>query len=508
MALALSLFALAACAAHTVERRLVTPDQAATLDGKSPFLKAHLRSGYVYVLSSWSWSDSTSRLSATGKLFDADRKEVRSGTFVLPGDSVALFETNVTKLSKGTAALAVMTGITAGVAIACATNPKACFGSCPTFYVPDTTGEPLLQAEGFSASIAPGLEAVDVDALYRARLTSRDFTIRLSNEALETHVLRYVDVLAAPRPPHGRVFSGVDGSFYAATEIAAPDSCRAAEGDCRPALASFDARERSVTSDSSNLAARETIDLEFQSPPAGPQGLVIAARQSLMTTFLIYQALAYMGNDATRWLASIPVRGKQPSTTAEDLMAKLLGKIDVLVPDSAGQWRIVGQTGETGPIATDTKIIPLPAGTRGPLHVRLQLTKGLWRLDWVSLAALGSPVVPERIRPIGVRVDSGVRPDVRERFVSRSEALVTLPGDEYFLDYHLPADPSTLELFIETRGYYLEWMRREWIADQNAAAVRRLLLDPGGMLMALAPAYKKQEAAMEAAFWASRYAKH
>jgi hypothetical protein len=47
-ALAVTLFVVAACAAHTVERRLVTPDQVQTLDGKSAFLKAHLRRGYVY----------------------------------------------------------------------------------------------------------------------------------------------------------------------------------------------------------------------------------------------------------------------------------------------------------------------------------------------------------------------------------------------------------------------------------------------------------------------------
>jgi len=90
---------------------------------------------------------------------------------------------------------------------------------------------------------------------------------------------------------------------------------------------------------------------------------------------------------------------------------------------------------------------------------------------------------------------------------SRSQPLVTLPGDEYLLDYHLPADPASLELFVETRGYYLEWMRREWLADQSATVFRGLLLDPAGALTRLAPAYKNQEAAMEAAFWASRYVK-
>jgi hypothetical protein len=60
-------------------------------------------------------------------------------------------------------------------------------------------------------------------------------------------------------------------------------------------------------------------------------------------------------------------------------------------------------------------------------------------------------------------------------------------------------------VFLESRGYYLEWMRREWIEEQNARAARQLLLDPAAMLRALAPAYKRQEGTMENAFWNSRY---
>ena len=151
--------AIAACA-RVVTRQLVRPEQAATLDHKSPFLKAHLRSGYVYVLQEWSWSDSSGTVSGFGTLYDTDRHPVGPAARVtLPRDSAALFETNVSHLSGSAVALTVMAGVTAAVAIGCAFNPKACFGSCPTFYAPDSSGRSVLQAEGFSASIAPALEA-------------------------------------------------------------------------------------------------------------------------------------------------------------------------------------------------------------------------------------------------------------------------------------------------------------------------------------------------------------
>ena len=53
-----------------------------------------------------------------------------------------------------------------------------------------------------------------------------------------------------------------------------------------------------------------------------------------------------------------------------------------------------------------------------------------------------------------------------------------MPGDELQLDYRLPEHPERLELFLEARGYYLEWMRREWMAETNPRAAARLLLDP------------------------------
>lgn len=37
--------------------------------------------------------------------------------------------------------------------------------------------------------------------------------------------------------------------------------------------------------------------------------------------------------------------------------------------------------------------------------------------------------------------------------------------------------------------------------------MKRLLLDPRGMLRSLAPAYKRQEAGMDSLFWESRYVK-
>src|SRR5437870_3045080 len=180
---------LALGCAHRLDRTLVGPRDAKTLDAKAPYLKAHLRSGYVYVLSDWHADSGGAVLRGRGQLLDANRAPVAEGVFRFPTDSVALFETNVVRGSGANTALTIMAGVTAAVAGICIANPKTCFGSCPTFYAPDSSGESL-QAEAFSSSIAPALEATDVDMLYHARPRARDFVLRMTNEALETHVIR------------------------------------------------------------------------------------------------------------------------------------------------------------------------------------------------------------------------------------------------------------------------------------------------------------------------------
>ncbi|HET9707434.1 MAG TPA: hypothetical protein VFP39_03930 [Gemmatimonadales bacterium] len=502
--------ALALGCIHRVERRIVPADQAATLDGKSAYLKAHLKNGSVYLLTGWHADSGGRVIRGTGQLLDANRTVLSSGDFRFPSDSVALFETNVIKQSSATSALTIMAGVTAVVAGICAANPKTCFGSCPTFYAPDSAGRSVLQAEGFSASIAPALEATDVDMLYASRPAQRDFTIHVTNEALETHVIRRANLLALERPSGGRVFATPDGAYFQATHLTAPSSCSASEGDCLAALAQFDGVQRSSRTDSVDLGTREAIDLVFDSVPQGRLGLVVASRQTLLTTYLLYQALAYLGNDAGTFLASLESGGPELRRRVHGI-TDLLGKIEVMVPDAHGDWVPVGATGETGPIAVDTKVVPLPsAPVPGPRRIRLRLTRGLWRIDYVALAALGDSVLPLRIVPTVVRHDGVIDSDATRALTDSTgqRPLTTFPGDAYDIVYRLPPSPARYELFLESRGYYLEWLRREWLPEADPVKAARMAFDPAGMLRELAPQFKAVEPNLEHLFWSSRYVHH
>jgi hypothetical protein len=500
---AIALGAVVACSGERpLNRQLVTPDQAGHIDAKaSPVLKAHMKDGRLYVFSTWTVSETARTVSGEAHLLGVDRAHPAAGHYTVAIADVALFETNdPPSTSSVIAPMAVVTGLSLAVTAACLVNPKACFGSCPTFYVSD--GErPVLQAEGFSDSIAPSLEATDVDALYRARPRGRALAVRMTNEALETHVVKQVEILTVPRPAGGRVFRDGDDGFYGATALRAPTACAAPEGDCTDAVRAFDGRERTSLTDGADLATREELTLDFPDGAAATRGVVIAARQTLLTTYLLYQALAYLGTKAVAALAELERNAVYKDTVLA--AHRRLGAIEVLLPDGAGGWRKVGEAFETGPLAVDTHLVRLPPLPTGPTRIKLRLTKGNWRLDWVALADLGPRLEPARLEP---RAIAGKTDDGRAVTPRPGETIVTMPGDAYTFDFELPEHPERYELFLSSRGYYLEWIRREWLAEESATRATLLFAAPSVALRLLAPAYKRQEAGMERLFWGSRYA--
>jgi hypothetical protein len=179
---------LSGCKASRVDRDIISPESFRTssistiqnLKNISPFMKVHMLNGNLYVFSSWNTDDARSIITGNATLYNSARDSLSQQTFTIGLDSIALLETNVIRNSGSALAMTVFTGITAAVTIYCIANPKACFGSCPTFYVSD--GDTMrLHAEGFSSSISPSLEATDIDALYQAQPSNGMITVVMKN---------------------------------------------------------------------------------------------------------------------------------------------------------------------------------------------------------------------------------------------------------------------------------------------------------------------------------------
>ena len=192
---------------------------------------------------------------------------------------------------------------------------------------------------------------------------------------------------------------------------------------------------------------------------------------------------------------------------------KTIGTIDVLIKNEDGEWEKVSEVGETGPIATDIKLVPLKNiikdkcndSDESQINIRLKMARGLWRIDYTALAELGDKVDPIIIKPSSSFPQKLNSSNVIELLNNQDSLLVTFPGEEYFLNYQLPPDFTEYELFMETQGYYLEWMRNEWLSEENPVKVYQMLFNPTQFYKDLAPQFKKVEADMEETFWSSKY---
>lgn len=490
------------CYRAVYEPLLYTPAESSLEDVSTLPLKVHLRSGELLYLSTWTKTDSS--LNGLGIRYDLNRNPVEPARHrIIPLDSIVFLETQVQTAKRFTAApgLAIWSIFMGIATIQCVVDPKSCFGSCPTFYVPTDSGE-VLVAEGFSASIVKALEARDVDALYPVAGRGGAFTLAMRNEALETHAVRRVRLLAAPRPRTGRILSDAGGRLYSAVCLLPPRSAVASDGDCLADLIALDARERTSQPDSTDLAAKEHIELTFK-PVSGQVGLVLSARQSLMTTFLFYETLGFLGSRAGEVLATMERGGPEMAQQAMG-MARLIGTIDLEVWNGQG-WQPLAVHDEAGPLATQIVVYPFAHGGEEPVRVRLTMARGAWRLNWVALAELNEPVEPVVLDPVAVH-SNGTPDTVALKLLRDPQGyLVTYPGETYDILFNLPQIDGQWELFLESQGYYYEWMRGEWLADEDEEKARMALYEPARLLKWLAPAYVAALPEMEKQFWNSRF---
>ncbi|MAP67867.1 MAG: hypothetical protein CMF80_09295 [Candidatus Marinimicrobia bacterium] len=485
----------------------VDPINGDLLHPSSPFIKAHMKDGKVYVLNSWEMINkydgfgNVNYLIGEGTLLSVNREILEQEQFEIPLDSVVILETNELTNSGPATALTLVTGLSLIGSTLCAQNPKACFGSCPTFYVNDGQNN-IIQAEGFSSSISPSLEATDIDMLYNASNSDEIFQVEMKNEAYETHVISYLDLLIFPKSNDERIFYEIDGTFWNTNEIIGPSSCSINNNDCLDKIIEMDDLEWFSVTDSFNLAKKEIIEIEFNNIENGDYGLILGARQSLLSTFIFYQALSYMGKNVGEWLA-MTERGEIPHGE----IFNILGGIEILIKNERGKWEKWNEMKEMGPIATDIHMIKLPHLINESKSIKLRLAKGNWRINYIALASLNEKLEPIVLKPSSIYYDSKYDEEAMNLLLDNKQKLVTLPGDVYTINYEIPSNELKYEYFLKSRGYYLEWIRDSWIEEENLTSLIKMNFTPKKTLKDLAPIYKEIEADMENIFWNSKYEK-
>lgn len=405
---------------------------------------------------------------------------LRESTFVerVSLDSVIGMEAFRTHVSAGRTfvySLAATGALLFGtVAAICLSDPK-CFGSCPTFYS-DSAGVAVLEAEGFSYSISPLLEARDVDRLRAQPDSTGTLRLQVWNEALETHYINHLELLESV---HGRtefVLPDERARPVAVQHLTPPTTVTDRAGrDVRRLIAASGDSAIFVT-DSGTLGRataadpNDYLDLRFPRPSGADSiAVVLRLRNSLLNTVLFYDLmLAQPGARSIDWMAT----DLQRISTTLDLgrwYANYLG-LRVMVEDH-GQWKQVARLSDYGPIAWRDVAAIIPAPNGDSVHLRLQFLADQWRIDRVAIA---DRVRRPRTRAVPLSAVLNAEGDADPRALEELQRaddryVETTPPQRFTATFDVGSAPrdSLRTFFIASQGYYTEWVRGSWMTGMR-----------------------------------------
>ena len=462
----------------TVRHIEITPIEAGE-DAEPPIVvespvKAHLVDGST-VMFPKGLTVADDKIKGEGFKYDITLERTEPVTEI-PLDDVAAMESYQDVVNTG-ATVAATTVTTVGGGMVGIALIKAIFGSCPTFYSLDN-GEPILEAESFSYSIAPGFEARDVDRLGIASVGQSVIELEMRNEALETHYVNHTELLEIVHAPGATVYPSPDGHPVIVDKLRAADMVVDRSG--RRIDTIVGAADGNAWSTSTELLRKvsatdmeDFIDLEFDVPASGESlALVLKMRNSLLNTVLLYdvmldgqgfRALDWMGNDLDHlW----------PKYKLARWYREKMG-MRIAIWDR-GRYRDVTSVGDTGPIAWNELAIPLPATKDDKVKVRLSFIADNWRIDQIALAT-GARTAKARKIPVTEVLSSsgGQLPDAQHNLREADETyLVTRPGEYVRLRFDVGNAAKEMDRtwFLAAEGYYIEWMRKDWLDTTSTTA--------------------------------------
>lgn len=185
----------------TTDVSAVTPPSDTTSTQIRSPVKVHMFDGSTVIFAEGA---TVSRDSITGDgMSYALLSSVSVSRQAVPMDSVIAVEAFEKKLLAAPTVVATAAATALSV-VGVALLALAAFGSCPTIYADSGAGA-TLQAEGFSYAIAPIMEHRDVDPLRVLAGTGGVLRLELRNEALETHYINHLEVMAVRHADGERV---------------------------------------------------------------------------------------------------------------------------------------------------------------------------------------------------------------------------------------------------------------------------------------------------------------
>jgi hypothetical protein len=460
-------FSLAACVFMSRRLDVQSISTRTPVTVSSP-VKAHLKDGSTVVYP-WGVAVTADALVGEGSRHDATLKNATSVERVDLSEVLGL-ESYRTR-TNGAESFLVSSLATAGAVVGTALLAVAIFGSCPTVYSDDGEVE---EAELFSSSIAPLFEGRDIDRLHAQADARGIVTLDIRNEAMETHYINHLQLLAVEHGPGEVVVPNSHGTpIVVGTPRPAAIATSRDGRDLRDTLAERDERfyltDRRIVDGASAKDMDDWIDLSVPvEQGATSAALVFRMRNSLLNTTLLYEVmLGPSGAAAIDWLGE----GLTKISTAVELgrWHQRRAGLHVSVWQNGG-YREVARVPDSGPISWHdvAAVVPVPADETH-LRVRLSYLADHWRIDQlgVSFATRDASA-----RSVPLSTVTGRNGKVEATAFANMSApddkyLQTNPGQSFVARFDAGRMPTgrSRTFLLSSQGYYTEWIRGSWVRE-------------------------------------------
>ena len=458
----------------------------------------------------------SSALYGNGQFFSFDGTLRKRAIPSIPLDSVTAMTYYQKYQSGGSGFASFLLGlygvIFTPLSIYCISCPKCCFGSCPTVYHLGNHNS-LPDAELFSYSISRFFQEYDFDRLTQTADPSDTLVIRLANEAMETH---YIDLFSMYRidHPEGTIaLPTPEGEVKILGNISPPARATTPDGlEITHLIADQDSNHYRTDTEFkeriNHLPALDWLDLEIEfGKPVKEFNLILRLRNSLLTTVLFYDlVLANQGVEAISWTARM-----QNDYFYARLFTELYQQYAGIrfYVNHDGTWEEITKIGDVGPIAWKDMAIPvkLPSPV-DKIALRMTFFPDNFIIDQVNVSteihANISPMTECSPRSI-TDYQGRCRDDIARLLETEDKFyLITNPGEYYDLTFYPESTENELSTyFIGSKGYYIEWLRGDWIHNEPTKNFSDFL-NPQLVLNYIANSWEKERSTLESLFFDSR----
>ena len=377
----------------------------------------------------------------------------------------------------GSVLLGLYGGILTPLSIYCLACPKCCFGSCPTIYV-DNGRTYELESELFSYCISRYFQESDLDKISLINFPEKSYRVRISNEALETHYIDQFSLMEVNHPMGTQMFPTCDGDFVCTRNLIVPLKVSNRFGEDVTDLVSK--RDNIVYRSGDEMVKRisdgltmDKLDIQLNLTSNTKKiKLVFRVRNTLMTTILFYDlVLSSQGVEAIEWTENMQNNYIYAKIFNELYKSYAGFRIKTF---QEGSWKLQEITGDFGPIAWKEFAVELPVeAEHDSAHIRLEFFPDNFMIDYIGYDPSSDLNLSYNVnfrQPTNIVDDQRhSKPDLRE-VLKRPDGqyLITNPGESYYLSYNLLSNDSVnTSVFIKSKGYYIEWIRGNWLANHS-----------------------------------------